>query len=69
MRSFEFPETACNAVIRDPSRRILDGRRPRLGALLPLRLAEDPDAGLVASDMRTSPRPPGTVRDVPSLMP
>ena len=38
-----FPETACNAVIRDLSRRILDGRRPRLGALLPQRLAGDSD--------------------------
>jgi len=41
-----LPETALNAVIRDLSRRIFDGQRPRLGAPLPQRLAGDPDFGL-----------------------
>jgi len=43
--SSRFPETAGNAVIRELSRRIFDGRRRRLGALLSQRLAGDPDCG------------------------
>ena len=38
-----FPETTPHVVIRDLSRRIFDGRRPRLGTLLPQRLAGDSD--------------------------
>ena len=50
-----FPETAGNAVIRDLSRRIFDGRRPQLGALLPQRLAEGAQTlGLVSSETPTS---------------
>jgi len=45
MPSFGFPETACNAVIRDLSRHTFGGRRPGLGALLLQRLAGDSGFG------------------------